>query len=81
MRPPARRSISICSASLDLKWANSPLLDILRSSASRPIVTPSTPMRVASASAWPRMASRVRSPFGVREALRTAVVEDAMAQK
>ena len=47
----AMRRISSCSASFERKWAKRPLLDIRRSSASRPIVSPSKPIRVASPSA------------------------------
>ena len=51
MRAPAIFKISSWSASFERKWANRPLLDIRRSSASRPMVSPSKPIRVASPSA------------------------------
>ena len=68
MRAPAILKISSWRASFDRKWANRPLLDIWRSSASRPIVRPSKPIRVARPSACVRIASRVCSPLEVARA-------------
>ena len=63
MRAPAIRRISSWRASLERKCANRPLLDMPRSAARRPMVSPSKPMRVARPSALVRIASRVCSPF------------------
>jgi hypothetical protein len=59
----ATSSTATCSSSLLPKCENKPLLESLSSSASAPMVRPSSPSRPAIRNARSRMRSRVSSPF------------------
>src|SRR5829696_9217899 len=63
---PAARTVEIWSSSLEPKWANSPLLLMLSSVASRPIDRPSRPSTDATLTAAWRIARRVLSPLTLR---------------
>ena len=57
----------ICRFSLELKWANKPLLDIPQYFASSPIVRLSRPFSLASTNALLKILSRVALPLLIKE--------------
>ncbi len=63
----ARSNTWSCSPSLDLKWANSPLLDSCACSASMPMVSPPRPTRRANWTASSSTACLVSSPLPIRQ--------------
>src|ERR1700740_475237 len=58
-------STSSCKSSREPKWANTPDLLMFILSASKPIVRPSRPSRLARSSATSRIAARVNSPLRI----------------
>ena len=68
----AARIVASCSSSFDPKCANSPLLLIESSWASRPIVTPSSPSTDARSTARRSTVRRVSSPRRIRPSVTVA---------